>query len=69
MPLGEPAVFRAEVTGAQSWTWLLPTGRYVADEEQVQLTPTVPGSAELILRARAPDGTELEVRHTVRVVG
>lgn len=65
--VGEPAVFDAVVEGARSWTWLLPTGRYVSDEDQVSLIPTVAGSAEVILRARAPDGTELETRHTVQV--
>lgn len=66
--VGEPVSFTAQLSGVTSWTWLLPTGRYVADEEQVRLTPTVPGRAEMILRARAPDGSELQARHTVRVV-
>ncbi|USQ78905.1 protein kinase [Ornithinimicrobium faecis] len=66
--VGEPASFTAQVEGVQSWTWLLPTGRYVSDESQVALTPTATGGAELILRARAPDGTELEERHRLRVV-
>lgn len=38
--IGEPAQVEAEVTGADSWVWILPTGRHVTDEDQVQLTPT-----------------------------
>lgn len=66
--VGEPGVFTADVEGANSWAWVLPTDRYVADDQQVTLTPTAAGTAELLLRARAPDGTELQTRHTVRVV-
>lgn len=43
--IGEPAQVEAEVTGADSWVWILPTGRHVTDEDQVQLTPTAPGSS------------------------
>lgn len=67
LSVGEPATFTADVSEVTSWTWLLPTGRYVADEEQVNLTPTVPGRAQILLRSRAPDGTELEVRRTIDV--
>lgn len=66
--VGERTLFSADVRGASSWSWLLPTGRYVIDEETITLTPTSVGSAELILRALAPDGTELQARHVVRVV-
>lgn len=66
--VGEPSVFTAYIEGTSSWVWVLPTGRYIADEQQVTLTPTSAGSGEVVLRARAPDGTELQSRHTVRVV-
>ncbi|MCT1605880.1 serine/threonine protein kinase [Nesterenkonia massiliensis] len=65
--IGEPAQFEAEVTGADSWVWILPTGRHVADEDQVQLTPTAPGTAELILRTTTSDGAVLETVHGIRV--
>lgn len=65
--VGEPATFTAEVSGVDSWVWLLPVGRYSADESEVRVTPTAPGTAELILRARGPDGSELEDRHQIRV--
>lgn len=67
LTVGESVTFTANVSGVDSWSWLLPTGRYVANEEQVSLTPTVPGRAQILLRAKAPDGTELETRRTVRV--
>src|SRR5699024_5859900 len=66
--VGEPAVFTAEADGVESWVWVLPTGTHVADESEAVLTPTSSGAAEVVLRARAPDGTELEARHTLRVV-
>jgi hypothetical protein len=66
--VGEPVVFQAEVEGTDSWAWTLPSRRYVADQSEVTVTPTAPGSAEVVLRAEAPDGTDLEVRRTFRVV-
>lgn len=66
--VGEPAVFAAELDGVDSWAWTLPTGRHIADEDEVSITATSPGTAEVILISRAPDGQELETRHTVRVV-
>ncbi|WP_029088354.1 protein kinase domain-containing protein [Brevibacterium album] len=68
VPVGEPAVFTAEVEGADSWAWTLPSRRYVADQSEVTVTATTPGSAELVLRAEAPDGSDLEVRRAFRVV-
>ena len=65
--VGEEAVFTAEVEGADSWVWTLPTGAYVVDAEQAMLTASGPGRAELVLRARAPDGQDLEARREVRV--
>lgn len=68
LAVGEQAAFTAEVDGVDSWVWVLPTGAHVSDEEQVELTPTSAGGAELLLRARIPGGTQLETRHTIRVV-
>ncbi|WP_157984063.1 protein kinase domain-containing protein [Nesterenkonia muleiensis] len=65
--VGEPAVFTAETEGADSWVWVLPTGTFITDEPEAVLTPTSPGSAEIVLRTRAPDGSDLEVRHALRV--
>ncbi|MGP5290753.1 serine/threonine-protein kinase [Brachybacterium sp. AOP42-E1-35] len=66
--VGEEAVFTAEVEGADSWVWSLPTGSHLVDAEQTVLTASGPGTAEVVLRARAPDGQELEARRTVRVL-
>lgn len=66
--VGESATFTAEIEGAESWVWVLPTGTHIADEQDAVLTPTSAGTAEVILRAQAPGGPELEVRHAVQVV-
>lgn len=65
--VGEAATFTAEVEGAESWVWVLPTGGHLADEQEAVLTPTSPGSAEIILRTQTPEGPELETTHTVQV--
>ena len=65
--VGEEAVFTAEVEGVDSWVWTLPTGAHLVDAEQAPLTASGPGRAEVVLRARAADGQELEARHVVRV--
>lgn len=67
MSVGETADFTADVSDLESWVWTLPSGQHLADETDVALTPTAPGTAEIILRARLPDGQDLEARHTVRV--
>lgn len=66
--VGEPAVFTAETKDVGSWVWALPSHRYVANQGEVTITPTGPGAAIVILRAQTPDGKDLEVRHSVRVV-
>lgn len=63
----EPVTFTAETEDVSSWVWSLPTGAFEADAETVTLTATSPGSAVVVLRARAPDGTDLEVRHQFTV--
>jgi len=65
--VGEPAIFRADVDGAEHWVWELPTGAYVVDEQVVTLTARSAGDAEVVLRAQAPDGTDLETVHHVAV--
>lgn len=65
--VGEAATFTAQVEGVDSWVWVLPTGGHLADEEEAVLTPTSPGSAEIILRTHTPEGAELEASHTIDV--
>lgn len=65
--VGEQAVFTAEVQDVDSWVWTLPTGEHLVDEQEATLTASAPGRAELVLRARTPEGQELEARRVVRV--
>ncbi|GAB3842303.1 serine/threonine-protein kinase [Nesterenkonia populi] len=65
--VGETATFEVRESQVEDWVWLLPTGTYQTAEE-VSVTPTAPGWAEVVLRGRAADGTELEARRTIRVV-
>ena len=65
--VGEAATFTAETEGLDSWVWALPTGTHVVDEAETTVTATEPGTNDIILRARGPDGEELETRHQVRV--
>lgn len=65
--VGEAANFTAEVEGVDSWIWALPTGTNVVDDTEATVTATEPGTNDIILRARGPDGQELEARHSVTV--
>src|SRR5699024_6254498 len=65
--VGEPATFTAKTEGVDSWIWALPTGTHVVDDAEATMTPTETGTNEVILRARADDGEELEARHHVTV--
>lgn len=65
--VGESSVFTADVQGVSNWVWVLPTGRYIVDEQPVTLAPTSAGTAEVLLRSQTSDGTELQTRHTVQV--
>ncbi|MFE5338053.1 protein kinase [Isoptericola sp. NPDC056573] len=65
--VGEPVTLTADVAGAEHWVWTLPTGTYVADDERVRLTASSAGAAEVVLEARAPDGTALTAVHRLRV--
>lgn len=66
--VGESATFTAEVHNAPSWSWTLPSHRFIADSKEVTVTPTGAGDAEIILRSQTPDGQDLEARHQFRVV-
>ncbi|HIW47109.1 MAG TPA: serine/threonine protein kinase [Candidatus Yaniella excrementigallinarum] len=65
--VGEPVTFTAETEGVDSWIWALPTGTHLVDDVEATMTPTEQGTNEIILRARADDGEELEARHHVTV--
>ena len=65
--VGEPVTLTASVAGAEHWVWTLPTGAYVTDDDTVRLTASSPGDAEVVLEARAPDGTALTTVHRLQV--
>lgn len=67
--VGSSATFVAEVDGAASWVWTLPTGEYVSDLDEVTLTPTGAGTARLVLTARDDDGREIEDVLVLEVTG
>lgn len=65
--VGESATYTARHTGVESWVWVLPTGAYVSDVATITLSPTGVGRAELLLRSRDADGTDLVVSHAISV--
>jgi len=65
--VGQEATYRAVIDGAESWVWILPGGRYVADADTVSLTPSSPGRAEVALQARDENGNPVEERRSVVV--
>ncbi len=65
--VGEAATFQADTEGVHSWIWSLPTGTSVVNDDEATMTATEPGTTEVILRARDPDGNELETRHRITV--
>ena len=67
LAVGETGTFTAEVTGAETWVWTLPDGRFLVDRATVSVIPTSAGRAELVLRSRTADGTVLETHHRFRV--
>ncbi|MFE6968686.1 protein kinase [Isoptericola sp. NPDC057653] len=65
--VGTPVTLTADVDGAAHWVWTLPNGAYATDEETVELTANRAGSAEVVLDARAPDGTPITAVHRLEV--
>ncbi|MFC7879522.1 serine/threonine-protein kinase [Isoptericola sp. NPDC057391] len=65
--VGEPVTLTADVAGTEHWVWTLPTGAYATDDDTVRLTASSPGDAEVVLEARAPDGTPLTAVHRLQV--
>ncbi|MGC0142815.1 serine/threonine-protein kinase [Pseudactinotalea sp. Z1732] len=65
--VGQPATFSAEADQVEGWVWTLPTGQHLVDHPSVSITAAAPGRATVVLRARAPDGTDLEAVHHLTV--
>ena len=69
LAVGEQATFTASTEGVETWVWELPDGQFITDEATVSMTATSAGAAEIVLRSRTAEGTELETRHPLRVDG
>lgn len=69
LAVGEQATFTASTEGLETWVWELPDGQFITDEATVSMTATSAGAAEIVLRSRTAEGTELETRHPLRVDG
>jgi len=67
--VGTPITLTARVVGTDHWVWTLPTGTYRTDVGTVELTASSPGSSEVTLEARAPDGTPITAVHRFEVAG
>lgn len=67
MTVGEQATFSASTEQVDTWVWTLPTGEHLVGEPSVTITATAPGRATVVLRARAPDGSDLETVHHLTV--
>ena len=65
--VGAPVTFRLRHVGVGSWTWVLPTGRYLADTDTVTITPTSPGTAHLSVTSRDSTGHPLQTEHTLHI--
>src|SRR5699024_7065992 len=65
--VGAPVTFTADTDDVDSGSWPRPTGTHLVDDVEATMTPTEQGTNEIILRARADDGAELEARHHVTV--
>ncbi|MGP9844006.1 protein kinase domain-containing protein [Brachybacterium sp. 107] len=65
--VGDTATFTADVTGADTWVWVLPDGRFIVDESTVSMTAASPGNADVVLRSLSPNGTTLEIHHRLHV--
>ena len=69
LAVGEQATFTASTEGVENWVWELPDGQFVTDEATVSMTATSAVAAEIVLRSRTAEGTELETHHPLRVDG
>ncbi len=65
--VGQEATFVAVVEGVDTWVWTLPTGGHLLDTPRVTTTARSSGTGRVVLRARAPDGTDLEAVHHLTV--
>ncbi|TNU76108.1 serine/threonine protein kinase [Miniimonas arenae] len=65
--VGVPVTFEADVDGATTWVWTLPSGEFVPDAESVTVTASAPEAARVVLSALDDAGRELRTEHGFRV--
>lgn len=67
--VGAPARFTLSHEGVASWVWILPTGRHVADQDAVTLTPSGAGSSSVTVRSVDRAGRDMQTSHRFTVTG
>lgn len=67
VPVGDDAVFEAEVEGAERWTWIAPDGSTWVGEPSLQVSTASAGVAEVTLVGVADDGRRVDVEHRLDV--
>lgn len=65
--VGQRVTFTLSHSGVDSWVWVLPTGRHVADAASVTLTPSGAGRATVVVRARDAQGRDLRDELDLRI--
>jgi serine/threonine protein kinase len=68
VPVGDEAVFEADVDGARGWTWIAPDGSTYVGEPSLQVSTTSAGVAEVTLVGVAADGRRVGVEHRLDVL-
>lgn len=67
LAVGEDAVFEVQARGVDHWAWIMPDGAVVADASEVRIRPSSTGTAILSIRARDPDGEDVDITHELDV--
>ncbi|MEI2776003.1 MAG: serine/threonine-protein kinase [Tetrasphaera sp.] len=67
--VGATATFTLVHQGVDSWVWILPTGRHIADTASVSLKPSGAGSSRVTVRAVDDEGRQLQASHEFTVTG
>ncbi|WP_205745573.1 serine/threonine-protein kinase [Egibacter rhizosphaerae] len=68
VPVGETAVFVADLDGVDGWAWIAPDGTVRAGQSRLQFRTSTPGVATVRLLGVPDEGDPLEVTHDVRVI-
>lgn len=60
-------MFEVQARGVDHWAWIMPDGAVVADASEVRIRPSSTGTAILSIRARDPDGEDVDITHELDV--